>query len=142
MWLSPARLIRALDSFVDMRIEHSAITSPIYELAKIFELDVQLGEDSYTLRIELFRNTEKEGRFRCHAWELELFRLTPTFPMDEHDNPAHICDDLIMVERGIAHSRINYHLEDIEAPDIDAALEIVLGDLKRYLEHATSEKAK
>ena len=75
-----------------MRILHSAITSPIYELAKTFELDIQLGEDSYTLRIELFRNTEKERHFRCHAWQLELFRLTPTFPMDENNSPAHICD--------------------------------------------------
>jgi hypothetical protein len=36
--------IPALDSFVDMRILHSAITSPIYELAKTFELNQNLQD--------------------------------------------------------------------------------------------------
>jgi hypothetical protein len=125
-----------------MRIIHSAVTSPIYELAKTFELDIQLGEDSFTMRIELFRNTEKEDHFRCHVWELEMFRLTPTCPMDEDNQPAHICDDVLMVDRGIPRSHIPYPLEDIVAPNIDAALEIVLNDLKGFLEHSTLEKAK
>ena len=125
-----------------MRIIHSAIVSPIYELAKTFELDIQLGEDSFTMRIELFRNTEKEDHFRCHVWECEMFRLTPTSPMDENNQPTHICDDVLMVDRGIPRSHIPYPLEDIVAPNIDAALEIVLNDLKRFLEHSTLEKAK
>jgi len=125
-----------------MRVAHSASTSPLYELANTYELDVRLGEDSYSLRIELFRNTETEGHFRCHAWELERFRLTPTFPMDENGNPTHVSDDLLMVDRGIAHSETHYQLGDIVAPDVEAALEIVVDDLKRFLEHSTMEKAR
>lgn len=125
-----------------MKVDHSAVSTPIYELAKIFELDLQLGEDSYTLRIELFRNTEKEDHFRCHAWELETFRLVPTFPMDESNEPAHTCDDVLMVDRGIPRSHTRYPAEDIVAQSVDAALEIVLGDLKESLEHATAKRAK
>ena len=125
-----------------MKVVHSAVSSPIYELAKICELDIQLGEDSYTLRIELLRNTEKQDHFRCHAWELEMFRLLPTFPMDQSNQPAHTCDDVVMVDRGIPRSSIRYPVEDILAPSVDAAFEIVLGDLKRFLEHSTSTKAK
>ena len=125
-----------------MKVDHSAISSPICELAKICELDIQLGEDSYTLRIELFRNTEKDGHFRCHAWELEMFRLVPTFPMNESNEPAHSCDDVVMVDRGIPRSSIRYPVEDIVAPSIDAAFEIVLGDIRGFLEHSTSAKAK
>jgi hypothetical protein len=94
------------------------------------------------MRIELLHNTEKEDHFRCHVWELEMFRLTPTFPMDGNNQPVHACDDTIMVERDIARSQIEYPLEDIVAPSIDVALEIVINDLKRLLEHATLEKAK
>ena len=125
-----------------MKVVHSAVSSPIYELAKICELDIQLGENSYMLRIELFRNTEKEGHYRCHAWELEMFRLVPTFPMGESNEPAHTCDDVVMVDRGIPRSSIRYPVEDIVAPSVDAAFEIVLGDLKGFLEHSTSAKAK
>jgi len=125
-----------------MKVEHSAVRSPIYELAKTFELDIDLGEYSYSLRIELFRNTDRENQFRCHAWELERFRLVPTSPQDANGKPAHECDDVVMVDRGIPRSAIRYPLEDIVAPSVDAAVEIVLKDLKTYLEHATLEESK
>lgn len=125
-----------------MRIFHPAIRSSVYELAKVVELDVQIGDDSYSLRIELMRDTEDEHRFRCHVWELELFRLIPTFPMNASGQPEHISDDVLMVEREIAHRRINYPREDIVAPNVDAALEVVMLDIERFLEHATSEKAE
>jgi hypothetical protein len=139
---SRRRVNSTVRHLLDMRVAHSAITSPLYELANTYELDVQLGEGSYSLRIELFRNTETEGHFRCHAWELKSFRLGPTFPMDENGNPTHVCDDVLMVDRGIAQSGTHYHLEDIVASDVNAALGIVVEDLKRFLEHSTLEKAR
>ena len=120
-----------------MKVIHSAITSSVFELVKTVEVDIQLGEDAWTTRIELLRDTEKSDHFRCRAWELELHRLTPSFPRDDRNQPAHITDAPILVERGIAHSRINYPLEDIIAPDVESALEIVVSDLKRFLEHVT-----
>jgi len=118
-----------------MNTIHSAIKSPIYELGKTCELDVQIAEVTYKIRIELFRNTEQENHFRCHVWELEMFRLTPTFPMDETGEPADISDDTVMVDRGIPSSRFSYPREDVVAPSIEAAFEIVLSDLKASLEH-------
>jgi len=67
--------------------------------------------------------------------------LTPTFPQDEDGQSAQISDDLLMVDRGIPRSRIAYPREDIIAADADAALGIVLEDLKRYLKHVTGEEA-
>jgi hypothetical protein len=124
-----------------MKISHSAVTSPLFELVKVVELDIQLGEDSWSTRIELFQSTEATDHFRCHVWELELFRLTPSFPRDEDGLPAHISDDVLMVERGIAHRKISYPMEDIVASDVNAALKIVVEDLKRFLERVTGEKA-
>ena len=124
-----------------MKIAHSAVTTPLYELARTFEVDLQLREDSLTFRIEFFRNTEATDRFRCHVWDLERFRLKPTIPRDANGEPSHVCDDILMVDRGIPRSRIAYPLEDIVALDLDAALEIVLNDLKAFLEHVTAERA-
>jgi len=123
-----------------MKISHPAITSSVFELIKTLELDVQLGANSWSIRIELFKDTETKSRFRCHVWELELFRLTPTFPEGRDNQPAHTSDDVLMVDRGIPRSRISYPKEDIVAPDAEAALEIVLDDLKRFLEYVTQEE--
>ena len=125
-----------------MNIVHPAIMSPLYELGKSYELDVRLGEVTYKMRIELFRNTEKADHFRCHVWELELFRLTPTFPMDDHGQPAVVSDDMVMVDRGIPRSNLSYPQEDIVAPSIEAAFEIVMTDLKASLENPVAKKTK
>lgn len=47
-----------------------------------------------------------------------------------------------MVGRGIPHQRIGYPQEDIVAANVEAALEIVLDDLKKFLEHSTREVAR
>lgn len=124
-----------------MKISHSAITSSMFELVKAVELDIRLGDNSWSIRIEMLQDMEAKDHFRCHVWELELFRLTPTFPRGENNQPAHISDDVIMVDRGIARSRIAYPAEDIIASDVDVALGIVLDDLKQYLKHVTGEEA-
>lgn len=125
-----------------MKISHSAIKSSIFQLVKTVEVDIQLADHAWSLRIELFQDTDQANHFRCHAWESELFRLTPSFPRDENNLPAHITDGMLLVERGIAHQKIDYPLEDIVAPNVEAALEVVLDDLKRFLEHATREAAR
>jgi hypothetical protein len=126
-----------------MKILHRAVKSSIFELAKTVELDIHFNdEDAFTTRIELFRDTEQPNRFRCHVWERELFRLTPSFPRNDANVPAHVTDDHIMVERGIPHSEIASILnETFEAPSVEAALNMVIEDLKKFLEHATGEKA-
>jgi hypothetical protein len=48
-----------------------------------------------------------------------------------------------MVERGIARSEIASRLnKPFDAPNIEAALEMVIEDLKKFLEHATGEEAR
>jgi hypothetical protein len=124
-----------------MKITHSAITSPVFELVKVIELDITLGDVFSPIRIEIFQDTERTDFFRCRVWELERFRLTPTFPMED-GKPLHISDDVIQVERSV-----NYRIsEDLTsgyvAADADAALQKIIDDLKSFLEHVTFEKAQ
>lgn len=121
-----------------MKLRHQNITSAVFELVKTFELDVEFGDDLLRTRIELFRDTEREDHFRCHVWEIELFRLTPRFPDDENHEPTEVSDDLVLVDRGIAHSQLDY--DGFFASSIDAALKLIIADLDRFLEHATRER--
>jgi hypothetical protein len=93
-----------------MRIAHRAITSSFFVLLKTIEVDIAFSNEAdgqWTTRIELFQDTENPDHFRCHMWELEMFRLTPTFPTDENDQPLHISDDTIMVERLFPHREVD-----------------------------------
>lgn len=124
-----------------MRIVHRTVTSSVFELVKTVELDIRISDDdAWTMRIELFRDMERPDRFRCRVWESELFRLTPSFPRNDADEPAHITDDTIMVERGLTGSDIASILhEPFEAASIEAALEMIWADLRKFLEHSTGE---
>jgi hypothetical protein len=122
-----------------MRIVHSAITSSIYEVCKVVEFDLQLGDESWPIRIEVLRNTEIQGRFRCRIWQAELFRIQSTFPMGKSGLPQHHpSDELIWVE--FSGPKVNDYY-DFPAKDVDAALSTVLKDFETFLEHTTLEKS-
>ncbi|HEX3035924.1 MAG TPA: hypothetical protein VHT73_12510 [Thermodesulfobacteriota bacterium] len=120
------------------KIAHPAIASSVFELVKTSEFDLILGEESFSIRFELFQDTERKDHFRRHIWELESFRLTPTFPMDNQGQPQDISDDIVMVERS---TKLSQSYDDFIAPDPDTALNIVLEELKQRLEQCTGEKA-
>lgn len=123
-----------------MRINHSAIRSAVYELVKVIELELTLDE-TWPIRFEIFRDTEREGRFRCRMWQLERHEIQPTFPQDENGRPRsdHLYSPLIAVDFGGPQMK---DYDDIVADDADKALEIVIEDFKKFLEHVTLEKAK
>ncbi len=121
-----------------MRFDHPAITSPLFELVRTLEVDLRLGEDHVPLRIELFGDLADATRFRCHVWEREFFRLTPTFPQDDAGEPKDVSDDELLVERS---TQLRGDYDDFTAPDADAALKRVMEDLAERLEHWTGGKA-
>ncbi|MCI0524671.1 MAG: hypothetical protein L0Y75_05340 [Acidobacteria bacterium] len=126
-----------------MKIIHSAITSPVFELVKVIELDITLGDDFIPTRIEIFQDTKRRDFFRCRVWELEYFNLTPTFPMDENGKPLHISSDVVQVERSTSYCIFNnLSYDGFAATDADAALQKIIDDLKSFLEHVTGKKAK
>jgi hypothetical protein len=56
-----------------MRIVRHTSTSAVFELVKTVELDIQLSEESlWTIRIEIFRNSENINQYRCRIWELDV----------------------------------------------------------------------
>jgi hypothetical protein len=122
-----------------MRLLHSAITSSIYELSKVVEFDLQLGDESWLIRIEILRNTGTQGRFRCHIWQAELFRIQSTFPSGEAGPLHHPSDELIWVSFNGPGRELD---DDFAASDDEAALASVISGFAKFLEHTTTEEAK
>ena len=127
-----------------MKIDHVAIKSSIFELVKSVEVDIELSDEhSWTSRIEILRDTEDPNSFRCRVFESELFRLTPSFPRNDSNQPVHVTDETLFVERGIARSEIASRMnKSFRAVDADAAIELVIRDLKAFLKHVTGRKAQ
>jgi hypothetical protein len=124
-----------------VKLLHSAITSPVFELVKVIEVDITLGEDLIPTRIEILQDSARHDFFRCRVWELEHFRLTPTFPMDGDGTPLHISDDVIQVERATTYASFNnLDYRGFAAANVEAAMQMVIDDLKSFLEHTTLEK--
>jgi hypothetical protein len=121
-----------------MKITHSAITSPVFELVKTVEVDLTLGDEMWPTRIEILRDTERQDLFRCRVWQLELFRIQSTFPQSG-GKPAHEpSDHSLIVEWDGPH--VGRYV-DFVAADADAALRKVIEDFRKFLEHTTLEKA-
>jgi hypothetical protein len=85
-----------------LKVIHSTITSPVFELVKTVLLDITLAEVYIPTRIEIWQDTERKDRFRCYIWELERFNLTPTFPQDETGKPRDTSSDVTQVERSMS----------------------------------------
>lgn len=123
-----------------MKVKHSAVKSPIYEMLKVLELDLQLGDESWPIRFELFRNTEIKGRFRCRIWQAEYFRIQSTFPSSARGKPKHPSSDELILIKFDGPKLGDY--DDFTAPNADAAMAVVLRDFERFLEHTTLEKPR
>jgi hypothetical protein len=122
-----------------MRIKHPAVRSAVFKCVRVIELDVQLGEGTVTFRIELFQDTQRKRHYRARLWELELFRLRPTFPQDKSGRPKDIADDMLMAERSWSLSE---EYEGFMASSPDSALKFILKGLNERLEHWSGVPAK
>ena len=121
-----------------MNISHPAIKSEIYELARMIEFDVALGEGSFNLRIELLRAISSQHRFRAHIWRSEFYRIQSTFPQDDEthkpvDPPS---DELIFIDYS---TQLGGDYSDFPAEDDTAALQMVLDDFQNHLKHIAGE---
>lgn len=115
-----------------MKIDQPRISETVYELVKVVELDVEIGEDHFALRIELFHNNSSAHSFRAHLWRSEMYRIQSTFPQDESTNePAHLpSDELILIDHShyLARSYSNFQAESQAA-----ALQMIIDDFQGFL---------
>lgn len=113
-------------------IQHFGITSPFFELVKTVEFDIQIGDVSFSLKLELFCDVSDTQRFRAHIWRLENYRIQPTFPQDKiTSQPSHeSSDETIFVDTALWLSK---KYDNFQAETSDKAIQIVLDDLRFFL---------
>jgi hypothetical protein len=113
-------------------IQHPSITSPLFELAKTVEFNLEVAEDHFSLRIELFQDISNAQRFRARIWRLEMYRIQSTFPQNETDGQPtdQPSDESIFVDTG---AWLSQRYEDFRAETPDRAIQIILNDLRDFL---------
>lgn len=118
-----------------MPISHQAITSPIFELKRTVEFDITLSEDFFPVRIEVFQDIANPNQFRCRIWQLEYYRVQPTFPQDGDGNPSEEgADEAIWVDW---EYQLANDYQCFTAQDTDAALTKILDDVRKFLLRTT-----
>jgi hypothetical protein len=124
-----------------MKIKHPSVASNFLKLAATYELDLDLGPElCFPLRLELFKDTERQGWFRVHIWEQESFNIEPTFPVKRNGRrQRYKSSEMLLLER-CAQLRGNYNC--FKAANESDALAKVVADLKERLAHWTCIKSK
>jgi len=117
-----------------LTIAHNSVTSPIFELVKVIEFDVQIGDDGYGIRVELLQEVLDGNRFRARLWRNEFFRIQSTFQHLENtgestDRPS---DEAIFVE---SDDWLSGKYVDFWAETPESALQTVLNDFRNFLVH-------
>ncbi|MEC7520621.1 MAG: hypothetical protein VYE22_12180 [Myxococcota bacterium] len=106
----------------------------IFERVRTLELDVELGGEPMTLRLELFKARHQAQLYRARLWRRELFRMTPSFPRDDDDQPTERTDDTLFVDWS---DFLEDDLEELIASSDEQAEEKALGELRKALAAAS-----
>lgn len=100
---------------------------------KTLEIDAQVGDDVFLLRIEISRAVRRRHVFRVRFWRTETFRLQPTFPQDAHGNPRdEPSDELILADW--SHC-VRGEWDEFRADSREAVQLKVLREVGRSLRH-------
>ena len=107
---------------------------PVFHLVRTLELDAELGDEPLVLRVEIFKARHQKQLYRARLWRRELYRMTPSFPRDEEDEPSERADESTWVEWP---DMLEGEYDEILAPSDEAAEDRVIDDLRRSLAAAS-----
>ncbi len=119
--------------------KHQAVPDRVtYELVKVVECDVEIGDDQFAVRVELLQSDSDVRHFRARIWRTEMYRLQSTFPQDPSTNePAHApSDEIIWVDHSHTLGR---SYSDFEAESPEAALRLIMEDYQTFLRRVAGQ---
>ncbi len=123
-----------------MKLTHPNITSSLFELVKTYEVDLALGNDTFSARIELFRSLSDPRLFRYRSWRDEPFKIRPSFPEDRVVKSEHgPSNEVILIELMLPRFGSD---DNFYADDSSDALSKILTDLNMSLVHMTGIELK
>jgi hypothetical protein len=104
--------------------------STVWLLARTAEIDARLGDDAFSVRVELFAARGETGRFRARLTRSDVFHLQPTYPLDVWSAPSAPPDAEGL---RVAWPAAETPPWQVAAADADAALDEVLDRLRLEL---------
>ncbi len=117
---------------MSIKIAHPNIISPVYELVKVLEFNIDLqGIENFPVRLEIFRSLEDNCRFRAHIWRTEFFRIQSSFPLEDNKPSHDPADEEILLDFS-HYLRDDYN--DFNANSLETAIELIIEDLKCFLD--------
>ena len=94
------------------------------------EVDLEIEDDAWPVRVEIYRDDEDESNFRARVWLLETFRIQPTFPQGETGLPQEdAADEEVLIEWTY---NLGPEFESFHAESDAEALSIVLAALENF----------
>ena len=106
------------------------ISSTVFELVRTVEVDLEIEDDAWPVRVEIYRDDEDEANFRARVWLLETFRIQPTFPQNEAGGPQdQAADEEVLIEWTY---NLEQDFESFHAESDTEALSIVLSALESF----------
>ena len=115
--------------------------SHVFALVRTVEFDVVLGDDSFALRVELFRDTTRSETFRANIWRSESYRIQSTFPQNPSTGePEHHPSDEVILIDWSTNVRGDYAVFKATSPT--TALNLVLEAVRAALDHTTDGKVE
>lgn len=102
-----------------------------YELVKVLEVDVDIDNEQFPLRLKLLQCTSDSNYFRAYISRPEFYRIQSTFPQNQEGQPVHQpSDEVIFVDWSYYLSR---DYTRFEALSLDDAIQSVLNDIEQVL---------
>lgn len=74
---------------------------PVFQQYEVFEVDLTVGQEMHPTRVEIFKELGSDDHYRVRIWQIEMFRISPTFPQDSRTGvPSHaFTDESLMIQR-------------------------------------------
>ena len=115
-----------------MKLPYKNVTSPVFILVETYEFQVEIGEDEWPTRVELFEAINKPNTYRARIWQTEFFRIQPTFSHDDKSDPKHEpSDEEIQIDQ---NSLLAGDFSQFTAKNREDALNKVVNAMSEHLE--------
>ena len=112
----------------------SGISTTMFDLVRTLEVDLEIEDDAWPVRIELYRDQEDDTHFRARVWLLETFRIQPTFPQSDQGLPQEDAgDEDVLVEWSY---NLGEDFNSFAAESDDEAVKMIVSALEDFAAQA------
>ena len=112
------------------------VSEELFNLIKVTEFDLQLGEESFRIRVELTQSHLERRRFRANVWRAEVYRIQSTFPQNSGRPQHEPSDELVWVNWNEILRTCN---KVFVSPSVARAGEAVFNELYAWIRHTRGE---